>query len=148
SFVLRGRRHHGGARPAQAGGRPRARRRHAKNRRARQAGAVSPSQGFLRHPGRVGAGVNGGRPMTSACAACRTERSPWTTMLAFYCGAWWIVRFTVLPFGVRGRAEEGTVTAGTDPAAPVMPRLVRVVVCTTIVTAVLCGVCFWLFLTR
>ena len=56
--------------------------------------------------------------------------------------------FLVLPFGARSQAEEGTVTPGTDPGAPVMPRLVRTVVWTTIVTAVLCGLFFWLFLTR
>ena len=72
----------------------------------------------------------------------------WTTMLAIYFVAWWIVLFAVLPFGVRSQVEEGTVTPGTDPGAPVMPRLVRTVVLTTIVTAVLCAFFFWLFLTR
>jgi predicted secreted protein len=72
----------------------------------------------------------------------------WTTMLAIYFVAWWVVLFVVLPFGARSQAEEGSVTPGTDPGAPVMPRLVRTVVWTTIVTAVLCGFFFWLFLTR
>ena len=72
----------------------------------------------------------------------------WTTMLAIYFVAWWIVLFVVLPFGVRSQVEEGTVTPGTDPGAPVMPRLVRTVVLTTIITAVLCALFFWLFLTR
>jgi predicted secreted protein len=72
----------------------------------------------------------------------------WTTALAIYFVAWWIVLFVVLPFGVRSQHETGEVVPGTDPGAPVMPRLVRVVVWTTILTAVLCGVFFWLFLTR
>jgi predicted secreted protein len=72
----------------------------------------------------------------------------WTTALAIYFVAWWIVLFVVLPFGVRSQHEIGEVVPGTDPGAPVMPRLVGVVVWTTILTAVLCGVFFWLFLTR
>ena len=72
----------------------------------------------------------------------------WTTALAIYFVAWWIVLFVVLPFGVRSQHEIGEVVPGTDPGAPVMPRLVRVVVWNTILTAVLCGVFFWLFLTR
>ncbi|HEY4920080.1 MAG TPA: DUF1467 family protein [Xanthobacteraceae bacterium] len=72
----------------------------------------------------------------------------WTTALAIYFVAWWIVLFVVLPFGVRSQHETGEVVPGTDPGAPVMPRLVRVVVWNTILTAVLCGVFFWLFLTR
>jgi predicted secreted protein len=72
----------------------------------------------------------------------------WTTMLAIYFVAWWIVLFTVLPFGVRSQAEDGTVTPGTDPGAPVVPWLIRKVIWTTVVTAVLCALFFWLFLTR
>ena len=72
----------------------------------------------------------------------------WTTMLAIYFVAWWIVLFAVLPFGVRSQAEEGDVTPGTDPGAPVVPLLIRKAIWTTIVTAVLCGFFFWLFLTR
>ena len=72
----------------------------------------------------------------------------WTTALAIYFVAWWIMLFAVLPFGVRSQHEAGEVVPGTDPGAPVMPRLVRVVVLNTIITAVLCGIFFWLFLTR
>jgi predicted secreted protein len=70
----------------------------------------------------------------------------WTTMLAIYFVAWWIVLFAVLPFGVRSQAEEGAVSAGTDPGAPVVPWLMRKVIWTTVVTAVLCAFFFWLFL--
>jgi predicted secreted protein len=72
----------------------------------------------------------------------------WTTALAIYFVAWWIVLFVVLPFGVRSQQEAGEVVPGTDPGAPVITRLVRVVVLTTILTAVLCGIFFWLFLTH
>jgi predicted secreted protein len=72
----------------------------------------------------------------------------WTTALAIYFVAWWIVLFVVLPFGVHSQQETGEVVPGTDPGAPVMPRLLRVVGWTTVITAVLCGLFFWLFLTR
>jgi len=72
----------------------------------------------------------------------------WTTALAIYFVAWWVVLFAVLPFGVRSQQEAGEVVPGTDPGAPVMPRLLRVVALNTVITAVLCGFFFWLFLTR
>ena len=57
SCLLRGRRHPGRPRPAQGRGRTYPRRRRAEDRRARQAGAVPASEGFLRHPDRAGTGV-------------------------------------------------------------------------------------------
>jgi predicted secreted protein len=73
----------------------------------------------------------------------------WTTALAIYFVAWWIVLFLVLPFGVRSQHETGEeVVPGTDPGAPAMPRLLRVVALNTVITAILCGFFFWLFLTR
>lgn len=71
----------------------------------------------------------------------------WTTALAIYFVAWWIVLFVVLPFGVRSQQEAGEVVPGTDPGAPAAPRILRVVVWNTIATGVLCGFFFWLFLT-
>ena len=79
-----------------AAGRPRAGRRHAQDRRPRQAGAVPASQGLLRHPGRARAGL-----MAVA------------TAIAIYFLIWWIVLFAVLPWGVRAQGEEGA--PGTDP---------------------------------
>jgi hypothetical protein len=37
---------------------------------------------------------------------------------------WFTVLFAVLPFGVRSQHETGDIAAGTDPGAPVAPRLV------------------------
>jgi len=43
----------------------------------------------------------------------------WTTAAAIYFVIWWLVLFTVLPFGVRNAAETGEVVeAGNDPGAP------------------------------
>lgn len=39
--------------------------------------------------------------------------------------AWWLAFFAMLPFGVRSQLEEGEVVPGTEPSAPVAPRLWR-----------------------
>lgn len=72
----------------------------------------------------------------------------WTTALAIYFVAWWLMLFVVLPFGVRSQQEEGSVVPGTDPGAPVVPMLVKKLIWNTILTGVVCGLFFWLFLTR
>jgi predicted secreted protein len=61
---------------------------------------------------------------------------------AIYFIIWWLTLFAVLPFGVRSQQESGEVIAGSDPGAPAVPRMVRVLVLTTIVSALLFGV-FW-----
>jgi len=58
--------------------------------------------------------------------------------LAIYFVLWWVVLFAVLPFGVRNQfeaAEEGV--AGGDPGAPVLHRMGRKALATTIVSAIL-----------
>ena len=59
-----------------------------------------------------------------------------TTALAIYFIVWWIVLFTVLPFGVRSQAESGEVIPGSDPGAPAVPRLGAKIIWTTIVASV------------
>jgi predicted secreted protein len=57
-----------------------------------------------------------------------------TFLIAIYVIIWWTVLFAVLPIGVRTQAEDGTVVPGTPESAPAAPRLVRVVVLTTVVS--------------
>ncbi|MDB5641184.1 MAG: uncharacterized protein JWN07_501 [Hyphomicrobiales bacterium] len=57
--------------------------------------------------------------------------------IAIYFTIWWIVLFAILPWGVRSQHETGDVVAGTDPGAPVAPRLLIKAVATTIVAAIL-----------
>jgi predicted secreted protein len=62
---------------------------------------------------------------------------PLSTGLAVFFLIWWVVLFAVLPWGVRSQHEQGEIAPGTDPGAPVMPRLGRKLLWTTLVTAVI-----------
>jgi len=57
--------------------------------------------------------------------------------IAIYVVIWWTVLFAVLPIGVRTQGEDGVVVPGTPESAPSAPRLLRVVVITTLVSAAL-----------
>jgi predicted secreted protein len=58
------------------------------------------------------------------------------TSLAIYFIIWWLVLFAVLPWGVRGQHETGSITPGTDPGAPSIPMLKRKLLWTTVLAAV------------
>lgn len=53
--------------------------------------------------------------------------------------------FAVLPWGVRSQQESGEVVPGTDPGAPLVPRLGRKLIWTTLVTCVVFGVLYVVF---
>lgn len=59
--------------------------------------------------------------------------------IAIYVIVWWTVLFAVLPIGVRTQSEDGNVVPGTPESAPTAPRLVRVVVLTTMISALVFG---------
>jgi predicted secreted protein len=63
---------------------------------------------------------------------------PFSTPLAIviFLTIWFTVLFAVLPFGVRSQHESGDMVAGTDPGAPVAPRLVVKAVWTTVVSTI------------
>jgi predicted secreted protein len=64
-----------------------------------------------------------------------------STAFAIYFVFWWIVLFLTLPFGVRSQHQdgegEGEVIPGTDPGAPIAPRMGRKLIWTTLISAVL-----------
>jgi Predicted secreted protein len=68
------------------------------------------------------------------------------TGLAIYFIIWWLVLFTVLPFGVRTQDEADDVTLGTVPSAPAKFAFWTVVLRTTIVSAIVFGI--YLFVTQ
>ena len=57
-----------------------------------------------------------------------------TLAIAIYVVLWWTVLFAVLPIGVRTQGEDGAVVPGTPASAPARPRLLRVVVLTTLIS--------------
>ncbi|HEV2570973.1 MAG TPA: DUF1467 family protein [Beijerinckiaceae bacterium] len=60
--------------------------------------------------------------------------------IALFITIWWTVLFAVLPFGVRSQHEQGDMVAGTDPGAPVAPRLLIKALWTTVISAIIfCG---------
>ncbi|WP_036262001.1 DUF1467 family protein [Methylocapsa aurea] len=56
--------------------------------------------------------------------------------LAIYFTIWFTVLFAVLPFGVQSQHEAGDIVTGTDPGAPVAPRLLVKALWTTFISAV------------
>ncbi len=62
------------------------------------------------------------------------------TNIAIFFVLWWIVLFTVLPFGVRGQWEDNDTKPGTDPGAPVHAPMMKKFIITTIVTAIVFAV--------
>ena len=66
------------------------------------------------------------------------------TWLAIYFIVWCVVLFATLPFGVRSQTDAGEVTPGTDPGAPVRPPFARILITTTLVSAVLFAGIMWL----
>jgi predicted secreted protein len=60
----------------------------------------------------------------------------WPLSIAIYLTIWFIVLFAVLPFGVRSQQESGEVVPGTEPGAPVAPRLFIKSIWTTLISAV------------
>ncbi len=59
--------------------------------------------------------------------------------IAIYFTTWWIVLFAVLPFGIRSQDESHEVVPGTDPGAPMLPRLAAKALWTTAISAVVFG---------
>jgi predicted secreted protein len=59
--------------------------------------------------------------------------------IAVYLVIWWVVLFAVLPFGVKSQHEAGEVVPGTEPGAPVRPRLLLKFLVTSAIAAVLWG---------
>ena len=60
-----------------------------------------------------------------------------TLGIAIYVVIWWTVLFAVLPIGVRTQGEDGVIVPGTPASAPTAPRLLRVVIITTVISTLL-----------
>ncbi|MGB3866078.1 MAG: DUF1467 family protein [Xanthobacteraceae bacterium] len=60
-----------------------------------------------------------------------------SSMFAIYFVIWWVVLFMTLPFGVRSQDEADETIQGTDPGAPVKAMMVRKMIWTTILSAII-----------
>lgn len=56
--------------------------------------------------------------------------------IALFLTIWFVVLFAVLPFGVRSQHEAGDFVQGTDPGAPVAPRLLNKILWTTVIAVI------------
>jgi predicted secreted protein len=61
---------------------------------------------------------------------------PWPMAAAMFLTIWWTLLFAVLPFGVRSQHETMQIAPGTDPGAPVAPRLVIKAIWTTAISVI------------
>jgi predicted secreted protein len=69
-----------------------------------------------------------------------------STAIAIYFLIWWIVLFAVLPWGVRAQGEMGS--AGTDPGAPLVPRLAAKLIWTTVVATAIFAASAYVYVNR
>jgi predicted secreted protein len=68
-----------------------------------------------------------------------------TTAVAIYFLIWWVTLFAVLPFGVRSQHEGGEMVPGSDPGAPVLPRVLWKLFWTTIWSGVIFAILYVIY---
>jgi predicted secreted protein len=62
------------------------------------------------------------------------------TILAIYFIVWWVVLFAVLPWGATSAHESGVeIAPGHAPSAPLRPMMLRKLLATTLIAAVIVG---------
>ena len=71
-----------------------------------------------------------------------------TTAIAVYFLIWWIVLFTVLPWGIRSQTENEHVEPGTDPGAPAIPALRQKLAWTTIIATAIFALCYAVYVNQ
>ncbi len=67
------------------------------------------------------------------------------TAIAIYFVVWWIVLFAVLPFGMRAQADDNSVVPGTPASAPTRSHFGKAAFRTTIVSGILFGIFYMVF---
>jgi len=68
-----------------------------------------------------------------------------SSALAIYFVVWWVTLFAVLPFGIHSQQENGEVSMGTDPGAPVLARMGRKLLWTTLISLIIFGTGFYAY---
>ena len=70
------------------------------------------------------------------------------TAIAIYFLIWWLMLFAVLPFGVRSQHEGGDIAPGTDPGAPILPRVWWKLLWTTIMSGVVFAILYVVYVNK
>jgi predicted secreted protein len=68
-----------------------------------------------------------------------------TTAFAIFFLIWWVVLFTVLPWGIKSQHESEDMAPGTDPGAPSTARIGWKLLWTTVIAIALYAVCFLVY---
>lgn len=68
----------------------------------------------------------------------------WLSGFAVFFIIWWVVLFTVLPFGVRSQLEDGHIEPGTEAGAPIAPRIGFKLLLTTAIAVLVFAIFYWL----
>lgn len=64
----------------------------------------------------------------------------WISIVAFFFLIWWTMLFAALPFGLRTQQDENDVVLGTVASAPRGPHMLKAIILTTILAAVIVAV--------
>lgn len=64
----------------------------------------------------------------------------YTLGIAIYFVIWWTVLFAVLPWGLKTQAEDGEIVPGTPESAPANPKILRLFLINTLVSALVFAV--------
>ena len=56
--------------------------------------------------------------------------------IAIYFVIWWTTLFAVLPIGVRSQQEAGEISPGSDPGAPAVTRIGKIIILNSLVAGV------------
>lgn len=64
----------------------------------------------------------------------------WISLFAVFFIIWWVVLFVSLPIGLRTQDDEEDVVLGTTSSAPRGPHMLRVLIRTTVLAAVVFAV--------
>ena len=70
------------------------------------------------------------------------------TAIAIYFLIWWLTLFAVLPWGVRSQHEGEGMVPGSDPGAPILPRLWWKLLWTTLVSAVIFAILYLVYISK
>lgn len=65
------------------------------------------------------------------------------TYAAIYAIVWFVCLFLVLPWGVRNQVDAGDIVPGSEPGAPVAPRLGRRILLTSVLAAGVTALLLW-----